>query len=78
MKKLFSAVLVAGITLSGVGATSADAATGKSIQNVKQLQQGDNSLESAKIGASIQTDLNILIDLIIKNITMNLRNLKVL
>lgn len=57
MKKLFSALLVAGITLSGVSATTADAATGNSIQNVKQLQQGDNSLEGAKIGASIQTIL---------------------
>ncbi|AVQ36926.1 SA0570 family protein [Staphylococcus kloosii] len=57
MKKLLSAVLVAGITLSGVSATSADAATGNSIHNVKQLQQGDKSLEGAKIGASIQTVL---------------------
>ncbi|MBF7017761.1 SA0570 family protein [Staphylococcus durrellii] len=55
MKKLFSAVLIAGITLSGVSATNADAATGNTIQNVKQLQQGDTSLEGAKIGASIQT-----------------------
>ena len=58
MKKILVAALVSGLAFSGVSAESASAASGNTIQNVKQLQQGDTTLEGAKIGASIQSVLS--------------------
>ncbi|MBU0436819.1 hypothetical protein CW746_00165 [Staphylococcus succinus] len=57
MKKLVAAVLVTGLAFSGVNAGSASAASGNSIQSVDQLQQGDTTLEGAKLGSSIQSVL---------------------
>ncbi|MCD8917625.1 SA0570 family protein [Staphylococcus gallinarum] len=57
MKKILVAALVSGLAFSGVSAGSASAASGNTIQNVKQLQQGDTTLEGAKLGDSIQTVL---------------------
>ena len=54
MKKLFAAVIVSGLALSGMSTGSVDAASGNSIQNVKSLQQGDTTLEGAKIGEPVQ------------------------
>lgn len=58
MKKVFAAVLVSGLAISGFSTGSVEAASGNSIQSVKSLQQGDTTLEGAKIGASIQSVLN--------------------
>ena len=44
MKKLFAALLVSGLTLSGFSATNVEAASGNSIQSVEQLEQGDQEL----------------------------------
>ena len=57
MKKLFAALLVSGLTLSGFSATNVEAASGNSIQSVEQLEQGDQELEGAELGASIETVL---------------------
>ncbi|MDW8796936.1 hypothetical protein SD419_00005, partial [Staphylococcus pseudoxylosus] len=58
MKKVFAAVLVSGLAISGFSTGSVEAASGNSIQSVKSLQQGDTTLEGAKIGASIQSVLS--------------------
>lgn len=57
MKRLCAVVLVAGLTFSGINAGTVEAASGNSIQNVTELQHGDQSLEGAKLGNSIQTVL---------------------
>ena len=57
MKKLFAALLVSGLTLSGFSATNVEAASGNSIQSIKQLEQGDQEIEGAELGASIETVL---------------------
>ncbi|UEX89860.1 SA0570 family protein [Staphylococcus ratti] len=53
MKKLVSAVLITGLTLSGVVAGSASAMEGNTIQSVKALQQGDQTIEGVKIGQNM-------------------------
>lgn len=57
MKKMIAAVLVTGIAVTGVGAGNASAATGNTMHNVEQLQNGDTTLEHAKLGDSIQSVL---------------------
>lgn len=58
---------------------SVDAASGNSIQNVKSLQQGDTTLEGAKIGEPVQNllksnDVSVYhTDRMAKNIIMNLK-----
>ena len=54
MKKICAAVLVTGLAFSGISAGSVEAASGNSIQSVNELQHGDQSLEGAKLGSSIQ------------------------
>ena len=56
MKKLLTASIIACSVVMGVGLvnTSAEAASGNSIDTVKQLIKGDQSLENVKIGESIK------------------------
>ncbi|HCZ2805452.1 TPA: hypothetical protein O2Y26_002767, partial [Staphylococcus aureus] len=56
MKKLLTASIIACSVVMGVGIanTSAEAASGNSIDTVKQLIKGDQSLENVKIGESIK------------------------
>ena len=79
MKKLCAAVLVTGLAFSGISAGNVEAASGNSIQSVNELQHGDQSLEGAKLGSSIQSVLKnnknqfIHINLMAQNIIMNLK-----
>ncbi|HCV9035472.1 SA0570 family protein [Staphylococcus aureus] len=56
MKKLLTASIIACSVVMGVGLanTSVEAASGNSIDTVKQLIKGDQSLENVKIGESIK------------------------
>ncbi len=56
MKKLLTASIIACSVVMGVGIvnTNAEAASGNSIDTVKQLIKGDQSLENVKIGESIK------------------------
>ncbi|MCO4331641.1 SA0570 family protein [Staphylococcus hyicus] len=53
MKKLVSAVLITGLTLSGVATGFASAMEGNTIQSVKALQKGDQTVEGVKIGQNM-------------------------
>ncbi|UXU59310.1 SA0570 family protein [Staphylococcus agnetis] len=53
MKKLVIAVLITGLTLSGVATGSASAMEGNTIQSVKALQKGDQIVEGVKIGQNM-------------------------
>lgn len=53
MKKLVSAVIITGLTLSGVATGSASAMQGNTLQSVKALQQGDQTIEGVKIGQNM-------------------------
>ncbi|MCI2803232.1 SA0570 family protein [Staphylococcus pettenkoferi] len=57
MKKLIAATLVTGLAISPIASVSANAATGNSMDSVKQIEQGDTTLEGATLGDSIQTVL---------------------
>ncbi|EHJ06836.1 SA0570 family protein [Staphylococcus simiae] len=59
MKKLLIASVITCCVLFGVGMTSshAEAASGNSLETVKQLSQGDQSLEKVKIGESMHNVL---------------------
>ena len=54
MKKIIAACLVTGLIATGVGAPSAEAASGNTTQTVQSLTQGQKSLENVKIGESIK------------------------
>ncbi|MBO0928329.1 hypothetical protein J2P86_04195 [Staphylococcus sp. 30400_3112M30941] len=56
MKKLLTASIIACSVVLGVGLVNAnaEAASGNSIDTVKQLTKGDQSLEKVKIGESIK------------------------
>ncbi|MCU5746889.1 hypothetical protein N9R04_09390 [Staphylococcus sp. SQ8-PEA] len=57
MKKLIAATLVTGLAFSSVSSVNAQAASGNSMDNVKQIEHGETTLEGATLGDSIQTVL---------------------
>ncbi|BCU53122.1 hypothetical protein JCM2421_18940 [Staphylococcus auricularis] len=57
MKKVVAAVLVTGLAFTGLSAPSAMAASGNTMQSVKQLQQDDDTLEGVTLGQSIESVL---------------------
>lgn len=50
MKKLVSAMLITGLTFSGIYAGTADAMSGNTLESVKSLQHGDRTVEGVTIG----------------------------
>ncbi|MEJ7541629.1 SA0570 family protein [Staphylococcus intermedius] len=50
MKKLVSAMLITGLTFSGIYAGTADAMSGNTLDSVKSLQHGDRTVEGVTIG----------------------------
>ncbi|WP_086428399.1 SA0570 family protein [Staphylococcus cornubiensis] len=50
MKKLVSALLITGLTFSGMYAGTADAMSGNTLDSVKSLQHGDRTVEGVTIG----------------------------